>query len=133
MSVKTTPPETTAEDAPSRRSRHFGPSNAAGFGGWLGVALPLLPVAAWVYGTMAIAGGIDAETILVIAGSQAFAAAAAVVPGYFAGWAGGAVVGWVRRRRRADWGPCRSDFPAGVAAGSLLAAGTAVALAVLNA
>ena len=121
------------QDAPPGRSRIFGPSNAAGFGGWCGVALPALAAGGWALTRAVLAGGVNAAAITEAALAGLLLAAVAIVPGYFAGWAGGAVVRWVARRRRAEWSPWRSEFPAGVAAGTLLVAGLGVAYAALSA
>ena len=119
-------------DAPPRRSGFFGPSNAAGFGGWCGVALPILAggavttVAVWAEGELSFRVLRQRTTVtLLIAG-------AAVIPGYFAGWCGGAVVRWAGRRRRTEWPPWRAEFPAGAAAGTLLIGGLVILIVTLD-
>ena len=118
-------------DGPPNRAGFFGPSNAAGFGGWLGVSLPILAIGLWSYGMAAVAGGIDADVLLRATIGLAVTAAVAVIPGYFAGWVGGAVVRWVQRRRAVSWNPWRAEFAAGAAAGTLLVAGLAVLSVIL--
>ena len=120
-------------DAPPDRSGFFGPSNAAGFGGWLGVVLPICGVAVPSAAVAALRGPVTPEGVFLFAVYNAVLAGVAVIPGYFAGWVGGRVVRWVQRRRAVNWSPWRAEFAAGAAAGTLLVAGLAVALAVLNA
>ena len=127
------PSDLASPDAPPGRSGFFGPSNAAGFGGWCGVALPVLAGAAVTTVAVAAEGQLTAAFLLGTAGVTAVLGGVVIVPGYFAGWVGGGVVRWVQRRRAVSWSPWRAEFAAGAAAGTLLVAGLAVALAVLNA
>ncbi|MFH5804695.1 hypothetical protein [Alienimonas sp. DA493] len=125
------PTDLSAEPAaPGRPAGYFGPSNAAGLGGWCGLAGPWLAVSlGWlVSGTRP---GVEGD-LLGALGGVACGAAALVIPGYFCGWVGGAIGRWLHRRRLAEWPLARSEFAGGFAAGTALAAGVAWLFAVVR-
>ncbi|NNJ25152.1 hypothetical protein [Alienimonas chondri] len=120
------------EPPPPRLARRYGPSNAAGFGGWCGVTLPLLAVAGWWGANWTVTRGTDAGEVLKYSFILAAWAFMAVVPGYFCGWVGGAIARWLRRRRGAEWPPRRTEFAGGFAAATAFAAGIVWLIVSLN-
>ena len=115
--------------APKKRRTFLGPANAAGLGGWAGLACALLAAAGWVAvqnGAWRSAGERLLYGLLCL-GTWAFLL---VAPGAAVGWVGGAVVRWVQRRRATTWPVWRAEFAGGFAAGTLLAMGVGWLIAV---
>ncbi|NNJ25151.1 hypothetical protein [Alienimonas chondri] len=121
------------EPPPPRLARRYGPSNAAGFGGWCGTALPTIAVGLWWSLNEALSGRAVMEGgLLGAAYGLTCTAFLAVVPGYFCGWVGGAIGRWLHRRRGAEWPLRRAEFAGGFAAATALVAGIVWLIVVLN-
>ena len=121
------------EPEPRKRRTFFGPANAAGFGGWCGVAWPLLAATVYEAGVRVLLVPADAAVLALYAAVCFVWSFFLVIPGYFAGWVGSILVRWVQRRRAAAWDPWRAEFAAGFLAGTALVAGLVVAAVTLTA